>query len=61
MREQTFTSFEEGLATITELAAAQNELSAAQFERANSDAAYLTSVAALTLAMGNNLQLEKGR
>ncbi|MEO6053947.1 MAG: TolC family protein, partial [Chthoniobacterales bacterium] len=41
-------SFNEGLTTITELAAAQNDLSAARFERANSDAEYLTAVASLT-------------
>jgi outer membrane protein TolC len=49
-------SFNEGLVTITELAAAQNDLSAARFERANADSEYLTSVAALTLAMGTTPQ-----
>ncbi|MEO8206038.1 MAG: TolC family protein [Chthoniobacterales bacterium] len=49
-------SFNEGLATITELAAAQNDLSSARFERANADSEYLTSVAALTLAMGTTPQ-----
>jgi outer membrane protein TolC len=44
--------FEDGLATITELVSAQNELAAARSGRVRATADYLTSIASLTLAMG---------
>jgi hypothetical protein len=44
--------FEDGLATITELVSAQNELAAARSERIRATADYLTGIASLTLAIG---------
>ena len=44
--------FEDGLATITELVSAQNELAAAHSERIRATADYLTGIASLTLAIG---------
>jgi outer membrane protein TolC len=44
--------FEDGLATITELVSAQNELAAARSERIRATADYLTEIASLTLAIG---------
>jgi outer membrane protein TolC len=44
--------FEDGLATITELVSAQNDLAAARSQRIRATADYLTAIASLTLAMG---------
>jgi len=44
--------FENGLATITELVSAQNDLAAARSQRIRATADYFTAIASLTLAMG---------
>ena len=51
--EATQAAFQNGLATITELSSAQSALSAAHFEKSGAEADYLTSLAALSLAMGD--------
>jgi len=45
-------AFQNGLATITELISSQSSLAAARFEQAGAQADYLTSLASLSLAMG---------
>ena len=45
-------AFQNGLATITELISSQSALAAARFEQAGAQADYLTSLASLSLAMG---------
>jgi len=47
-------AFQNGLATITDLISAQNNLATAHSEQAGATADYLTSLAALSLAMGQN-------
>ena len=61
--KETFDSvdaaFKNGLATITDLVSSQNALASARFEQAGAQADYLTSLASLSLAMGQfspNLQ-----
>jgi outer membrane protein TolC len=44
--------FQDGLATITELVSAQNDLAAARSQRIRATADYFTAIASLTLAMG---------
>ena len=60
--KETFDSvnaaFTNGLATITDLVSSQNALASARFEQAGAQAAYLTSIAALFLAMD---QISPGR
>jgi len=46
-------AFQNGLATITELISSQSALAAARFEQAGAQADYLTSLASLSLSMGN--------
>jgi outer membrane protein TolC len=45
-------AFKNGLATITELVSLQSALATARFEQAGAQADYLTSLASLSLAMG---------
>ena len=45
-------AFQNGLATITDLISSQSSLAAARFEQAGAQADYLTSLASLSLAMG---------
>ena len=45
-------AFKNGLATITELISLQSALATARFEQAGAQADYLTSLASLSLAMG---------
>ena len=45
-------AFQNGLATITELISSQSALAAARFEQAGAQADYLTSLASLSLSMG---------
>lgn len=52
--DSTQASFQNGLATITELLSSQSALTAALFERAGAEADYLTSLASLSLAMGES-------
>ncbi|MEI6322699.1 MAG: TolC family protein [bacterium] len=52
--DATQSAFQNGLATITELSAAQSTLAEARFESAGAESDYLTSLAALSLAMGDN-------
>lgn len=53
--DSTQASMKNGLATITELLSSQSAFTAAQFERAGAEADYLTSLAALSLALGETL------
>jgi len=47
-------SYDQGLATITELTAARSSLAAAEYTRAEASADYFTAVASLSLAMGSS-------
>ena len=62
--KETFDSvnacFMNGLATITDLVSSQSALAAARFEQAGAESDYLTSLASLSLAMGQ-ITPEKGK